>query len=362
MAEINFKRVEFLSDIKQATDAIIPASEAAKTATREYLNRIAKPLGSLGRLEDILVKLGGVGALKEDCNPCVVVMCADNGVVAESVSQTGSDVTAKVASNMTKGKSSVCLMAKSAGVPVFPYDIGMVTDVDGVTSIKTMYGTNDFYNEPAMTYETAQKAVLSGINTAIEMYNRGYDMIATGEMGIGNTTTSSAVTAVFTGSRAEDVTGRGAGLSDEALARKIHVIEHGIKKLNPNKNDVIDVISKVGGLDIAGMAGLFIGGAYLKIPVIIDGFISGVAALTATRLAPACADYMIASHMSKEPGASKVYEMLLMKPLMSMGMALGEGTGAVTVIPLIKMAVSVYFGMPTFDKLDMEAYVDYDKK
>jgi nicotinate-nucleotide--dimethylbenzimidazole phosphoribosyltransferase len=263
---------------------------------------------------------------------------------------------------MTKGKSSVCLMAKSAGVPVFPYDIGMVTDVDGVTSIKTMYGTNDFYNEPAMTYETAQKAVLSGINTAIEMYNRGYDMIATGEMGIGNTTTSSAVTAVFTGSRAEDVTGRGAGLSDEALARKIHVIEHGIKKLNPNKNDVIDVISKVGGLDIAGMAGLFIGGAYLKIPVIIDGFISGVAALTATRLAPACADYMIASHMSKEPGASKVYEMLLMKPLMSMGMALGEGTGAVTVIPLIKMAVSVYFGMPTFDKLDMEAYVDYDKK
>jgi nicotinate-nucleotide--dimethylbenzimidazole phosphoribosyltransferase len=362
MAELNLKKVDFLTNINEAVDNITPASETAKTATREYLNSIAKPLGSLGRLEDILVKLGGVGALKESYNPCVVVMCADNGVVAEGVSQTGSDVTAKVASNMTKCKSSVCLMADSIGVPVFPYDIGMITDVEGVPSIKTMYGTNDFYNEPAMTYETAQKAVLSGINTAIEMYNRGFDMIATGEMGIGNTTTSSAVAAVFTCKCAEDVTGRGAGLSDKALAKKIHVIEQGIKKHNPNKNDAIDVISKVGGLDIAGMAGLFIGGAYLKIPVIIDGFISSVAALTATKLAPSCTDYMLPSHMSKEPGASKVYEMLSMKPLMSMGMALGEGTGAVTVIPLIKMAASVYFGMPTFDKLDMEAYVDYDKK
>lgn len=351
-----------ITSIEQVVTGIKPASDKLKADTRKRIDNIAKPLNSLGMLEDVLVRLGGAGILKKVYNPCVVVMCADNGVVAEGVSQTGSDVTAKVAANMTRNMSSVCLMASSIGVPVYPYDIGMITDVDGVTSIKSMYGTKDFYNESAMSADTARKAVISGINTAIDMYNRGFDMIATGEMGIGNTTTSSAVASVLTGQDVTVMTGRGAGLSDDALARKIEVIRHGIDTLKPDKSDVIDVISKVGGLDIAGMVGLFLGGAYCGIPVIIDGFISGVAALVAARLSPAGVDYMIASHMSKEPGAASVFNELGLNPLMSMGMALGEGTGAVTVIPLINMAVSVYYGMPTFDKLDMEAYKDYDRE
>lgn len=351
-----------ITSIEQVVTEINPASDKLKDDTRNRIDNIAKPLNSLGMLEDVLVRLGGAGMLKKVYNPCVVVMCADNGVVAEGVSQTGSDVTAKVAANMTRNMSSVCLMASSIGVPVFPYDIGMNTDVRGVPSIKTMYGTNDFYKEPAMSRDTAESAVISGINTAIDMYNQGFDMIATGEMGIGNTTTSSAAASVLTGQDAAVMTGRGAGLSDDALARKIEVIRYGIDTLRPDKSDVIDVISKVGGLDIAGMAGLFLGGAYCGIPVIIDGFISGVAALVAAKLSPACVDYMIASHMSKEPGAAVVFNELGLNPLMSMGMALGEGTGAVTVIPLINMAVSVYYGMPTFDKLDMEAYKDYDRE
>jgi nicotinate-nucleotide--dimethylbenzimidazole phosphoribosyltransferase len=187
-------------------------------------------------------------------------------------------------------------------------------------------------------------------------------MIVTGEMGIGNTTTSAAVLSALTGAAPRTVTGRGAGLSDEALERKVKVIEHGIGLHRPDASDPIDVISKVGGLDIAGMAGLFIGGAYCGIPVIIDGFISGVAALAAYRLCKNSRDYMIASHMSKEPGAKLVFKELGLRPLMSMNMALGEGTGAVSVIPLIHMAASVYFGMPTFDMLDMEAYEDYGSK
>ncbi len=349
-------------DLEQVIKGIRPACEKRMEDTRKHLDNIAKPLKSLGMLEDVLVRLGGADALKPSYNACVVVMCADNGVVAEGVSQTGSEVTAKVAFNMTRCESSVCLMADTVGIPVFPYDIGMITDVLGVPSIKKMYGTNDFCKGPAMTRETAQSAILSGIEAAVSMYKAGYNMIATGEMGIGNTTTSSAVVSVLTGLDAAEVTGRGAGLSDEGLKRKIQVIKQGIELNRPDAADVTDVVSKVGGLDIAGMAGVFIGAAYCGIPAVIDGFISSAAALVAYRLAPACRDYMIASHMSKEAGAQAALKELGLTPLMSMGMALGEGTGAVSVIPLINMAANVCFKMPTFGDIGMEAYEDYDKR
>lgn len=343
-------------ELNEIIGKIKPANEAAKEKTRKYLNSIAKPLHSLGMLEDVLIRLGGIGALKKDYRPCVAVMCADNGVVCEGVTQTGSEVTAIVAGNMTRVQSTVCIMAKSIGAEVFPYDCGMVTSVEGVPEIKVMAGTKNLYLEPAMTRQQTIRTIQNGVMTAISLKEQGYDLIAVGEMGIGNTTTSAAITAVLTGSKVTEVTGKGAGLSDEGLKRKIHVIEHAIALHQPDKEDVIDTLSKVGGLDIAAMAGVYLGCAYCGIPVIMDGYISGVAALVASKLAPACVDYMIPSHQSKEPGAIKVFEALGLKPMLSMGMALGEGTGAVSMIPFLRMAAAVYYDMPTFDSIGVEAY------
>lgn len=359
------------TELNSVISSIKPASRELADITQKRLDNIAKPLKSLGMLEDVLVRLGAVGSIyvdgdsrdiKERLNACVAVMCADNGVVSEGVSQTGSEVTAKVAANMAEGLSSVCLMAKSAVIDVFLYDCGMNTDVEGVKSVKTVYGTDDFYNGPAMSRKTAVAAICAGVNIAVSLKAAGYDMIATGEMGIGNTTTSAAVLSVLTGMEPCEVTGRGAGLSDAALARKIEVIKHGIRVNSPVPTGAIDVVAKVGGLDIAAMAGLYLGGAACGMPVIMDGFISGVAALVAARLAPSCVNYMVPSHLSKEPGAAKIFEELGLKPLMSMGMALGEGTGAVSVVPLINMALSVYRDMPLFSDLNMDAYKDYGKK
>lgn len=342
--------------LKEVIQKIQPANEEKKMETEQYLDAIAKPLKSLGMLEDVLIKLGGIGRLQKQYKPCVAVMCADNGVVCEGVTQTGSEVTAVVAGNMTRGQSTVCIMGKTVGVDVYPYDCGMLTEVEGVEQIKVMSGTKNLYAEPAMTKAQAEETILRGVQVAYALKEKGYDLFAVGEMGIGNTTTSAAVASVLTGCSPEMMTGKGAGLSNEGLKRKIHVIETAIALHKPATEDVLDVLSKVGGLDIAAMAGVYLGCASMGMPVIMDGYISGVAALVASKLAPACVDYMIPSHLSKEPGAIKVFESLGIKPLLSMGMALGEGTGAVTMIPLIHMATAVYFGMPTFGDIGVEAY------
>lgn len=336
--------------------AIEPGSTEKKQQTKDYLNKIAKPLGSLGMLEDTLARLGAIDALKRDYRPCVAVMCADNGVVCEGVTQTGSEVTANVAGNMTRGESTVCIMAKTIGVEVFPYDAGMLCEVDGVPQIKVMRGTKNLYREPAMTVEQAKQTILAGAEVARALVQKGYDLIAVGEMGIGNTTTSAALTAVLTGAEASEVTGKGAGLSDAGLKRKIEVIQHAIELHHPDPNDVLDTLSKVGGLDIAAMAGVFLGCAAAKVPAVLDGYISCVAALVACRISPSCVDYLIPSHCSKEPGAVRVLDAIGLKPMLSLGMALGEGTGAVTLLPMLKMAAAVYFDMPTFTQIGVEAY------
>ncbi len=226
----------------------------------------------------------------------------------------------------------------------------------GTIMRKTRSGTDDLAVGPAMTRAEAEAAVLSGVDMMRELKEKGYKIVATGEMGIGNTTTSSAVLSVFTGKSPEEVTGRGAGLSDDGLKRKISAIRRGIEINAPDKNDPLDVLSKVGGLDICGLTGLFLGGAVYRVPVIIDGFISASAALAAVRIAPISAFAMLASHVSAEPASRLVLDMLGKKPLICAEMRLGEGTGAVCALPLLDMALAEYGGMSTFSDIGIKAY------
>ena len=339
---------------------IKPLDERAMEIAAKRWDSIAKPLHSLGKMEKLAIQIAGITGdpdihIKKRA---LVPMCADNGVVEEGVTQTGQEVTAIVADNFTKCATSVCIMAETAGVDLFPIDIGMVTDVPSVTDPeeKVMYGTKNMAMEPAMSREQAAQAVLIGIRKVKELAEQGYDLIATGEMGIGNTTASSAVVSVLLDESVENVTGRGAGLSSEGLNRKIRAIERAIEKHQPDKKDILDVLSKVGGLDIAGMTGAFLGGAIYHIPVLIDGFISSAAALCAVRMVPETADYILASHCSGEPAGRMVLEELKLPYLIDAKMSLGEGSGAVAAIPLLEMGVNVYRKMSTFEEIKVEQY------
>ena len=354
---------DFEKELKQRMGEIRSADLKSMEEAAAHWKTVGKPLNSLGKLEDAVVRMAGIRGTADYTirKKGLVIMCADNGVVAEGVTQTGQEVTAIVAENFTRRATSVCLMAEIAGADLFPVDIGMVSDVPAVTKpeYKVMSGTKDMLLEPAMTREQAARAVLTGIRIVEKLAGQGYDLLATGEMGIGNTTTSSAVAAVLLEQDAAEVTGRGAGLSSEGLNRKVDVIRRSIGLHHPDKEDVLDVLSKVGGLDIAGLAGVFLGGALCHIPVIIDGFISSAAALCAARLCPAAADYMMPSHKSGEPAGGMMLEALGLSPFIDCNMSLGEGSGAVAVIPLLEMGLSVYREMSTFDEIHVEQYKEY---
>ena len=318
---------------------IKPVEKSCEEQAKRHWKTVAKPLFSLGKLEDAVIRMAGIRrkADFEIKKKGLLIFCADN---------------------FTKCATSVCIMAETAGADLFPIDIGMVTDVPSVTDPKdkVMYGTKNMAMEPAMSREQAAQAVLIGIRKVKELAEQGYDLIATGEMGIGNTTTSSAVVSVLLDESVENVTGRGAGLSSEGLNRKIRAIERAIEKHQPDKEDVLDVLSKVGGLDIAGMTGAFLGGAIYHIPVLIDGFISSAAALCAVRMVPETADYILASHCSGEPAGRMVLEELKLPYLIDAKMSLGEGSGAVAAIPLLEMGVNVYRKMSTFEEIKVEQY------
>lgn len=287
-------------------------------------------------------------------------MCADNGVVEEGVTQTGQEVTAIVAENFLRYDTSVGVMCRQNHAEIFPVDMGMVTDTKVRTDHKVAYGTKNMTKGPAMTREQAVKGIEAGIAMVEELKEKGYQILATGEMGIGNTTTSSAMTAVFLGMEPEMVTGRGAGLSGDGLKRKVQAIRRAIFLHEPDASDPLDVLSKVGGFDIAGMCGLFLGGAALQMPVIMDGFISQVAALTAVRLVPECADYILASHVSQEPGADILLHALQKEAFLTCEMRLGEGSGAVAIFPLLDFASDIYHKMSTFAQIEVEAYQPLD--
>ncbi len=350
--------------LREELKQIVPADAESMEKAKQRWKTVGKPLFSLGKLEDAVIRIAGIKGkpVYSLDRKGLVIMCADNGVVAEGVTQTGQEVTAIVAENFTKKETSVCLMAEIAGVDLFPVDIGMVTDVPAVTreKYKVAYGTKDMMKGPAMTREQAAQAVLNGIRIVRELAEKGYDILATGEMGIGNTTTSSAVVSVLLEKDVEAVTGRGAGLSSEGLRRKVQVIREAIRLNEPDRKDALDVLAKVGGLDIAGLAGVFLGGAFCHIPVMIDGFISSAAALCAVKMVPECRDYMLASHRSGETAGGMVLDALGLSEFIDCNMSLGEGSGAVAAMPLLDMGLAVYLKMSTFEEIKVEQYEEYE--
>ena len=267
-------------------------------------------------------------------------MCADNGVVAEGISQSGQDVTQIITENLGKGTSTVCHMARAAGADVIPVDIGVASDIhsSGVVHRKIARGTHNFAKQPAMSRDQAVQAIGVGIETALLCRQHGYDVVATGEMGIGNTTSTAAVTAALLHAPVELVTGRGSGLTSEGLVRKIQVVTRALEQWQPNQHDPIDILSKVGGYDLCGLTGLFLGGALCGLPMIIDGVITSAAALCAVRLCPTVRDYLIASHHTAEPAGVLLEQALDVKPIINAHMALGEGTGAVLLFGILDAA------------------------
>ena len=343
--------------------AVPAADEAAERAAEELQSRLAKPPGSLGMLEELSVRLAGMtGKVKNELSQkYLLVFCADNGVVKQGVASSPQSVTLAQTINLTKEKTGAAVLSKRFGVKIRVCDVGVnaVIRDDDVIDRKIAFGTGDISEGPAMTREQAVRAILTGADLAVETADLGADVIGIGEMGIGNTTTSSAVLSVLTGSSVSEITGRGAGITDEAYEKKIRVITDAISLNRPQPEDVVDVISKVGGFDIAAMAGAFIGAAYKRVPVVIDGFISIVAALCACRLCPASVNYMVTSHASYEIGYRTAAEALGLRPLFDLGMRLGEGSGCPIAMMILDAACAVINDMATFEEAEIDdSYLD----
>ncbi len=336
-------------------------NEAAAAEARARWDAVAKPLHSLGRLEDMIAQIAGIrGTANVVLAPrCALVFCADHGVVAEGVTQTGQEVTALVARSIAAGSANVNLMARTARADVFAVDMGMAEEAGHPAVIRRRIapGTRNMALGPAMTPAQAEQALQAGIDLVGAMSARGYRLIATGEMGIGNTTASAALCCALLGMTPDEAVGRGAGLSDDGLLRKRGAVRRALEANRPDPADLTGVLAGLGGFEIAAMAGAFLGGMAYRVPVVIDGVISAAAALIAARMCPEARGFMLASHMSREPAAARIMAELRLAPVIHADMALGEGTGAVALMPLLDAALSVYGGTHTFDGLGMAAYV-----
>ena len=327
-------------------------------AARQHWDTLAKPLGSLGVLEENVTKIAALSGKRQLSRRTLLVFCSDNGVVAQGVSQSDASVTTAVAAALGRGDSTVNFMAKTANCTVLPVDIGMLEPTPhGVQTEKRMPGTHDITLGPAMPRETCIQAIETGFRLAEKQIKTGADILLLGEMGIGNTTTSAAVASVLLHQSPEILTGRGAGLSNDGLQRKIRAIDRTIQVNQPNPEDPIDVLCKIGGLDLAALCGVCLGGARYQVPVLLDGVITNTAALCAVRLCPAVQGALIASHVSQEPAARLLLDALELQPCISAGLHLGEGSGAVLALPLLDQALAVYNSGHTFDALGIDAYV-----
>jgi len=333
---------------------ISPLNNDAMIEAQLRLDSLAKPPGSLGRLEEIAVTLAGIsGKMYYDTSKrCVIIMSSDNGVVDEGVASAPQAVTYLQTVNFAKGVTGVDALAKLFGTDLIVVDVGINAEVDypHIKNKKIRKSTWNIASKEAMTHDEARQAILVGVTTAIEAVKNGYALLGAGEMGIGNTTTSSAVLCALTGIPVEQATGKGAGLKEEAYMKKIDVIRTALANYRPDPSDPVDVLAKVGGFDIAAMAGVFIGGAYMKAPVVIDGFISIVAALVASRLCPAAKDYMIASHSSFEQGFTHAARELGVEPYLHLNMRLGEGSGCPLMFAVIDAACAIIRDMGTFEQ------------
>lgn len=334
--------------------------DLVEARAHERWNQIAKPVGSLGELERLVERIAALtGDEHVDVNKrCVVVLCADNGVVAQGVSQSGADVTRLIAANAVRGISSINKMCEPVGMDCVPVDMGMFEPLplDGLRDCRIAAGTGDISLGPAMTREQALEAIRVGVELVGGLADKGYRLVATGEMGIGNTTTSTAMTCAFVGADPSELTGPGTGLSPEGVRHKAEVIRRALDVNMPDPSDPLDVLSKLGGFDIAAMCGLFLGGAVHRVPVVIDGFISAVAAYCAWRLRPECKGAMLSSHLSAEPGAAVLLERMGLSPVIHANMHLGEGTGAACLVPLLDMALNLYTTGPTLYDCGITTY------
>ena len=370
------KRLNEIIDKIEKNGGLDEAAVREAEARQEVL---AKPTGALGTLEDISIQLAGItGKVKNSMTKqAVVIMSADNGVVEEGVASAPQSVTLSQTINFTRRLTGVSSMAKYFGIDLLVVDTGVkmaipaslyseeMTEGGRLTSKianrRISDGTRNLAKEPAMTEDEALCAIMTGMEAAKAIKDCGYDIFGVGEMGIGNTTTSACVLAALCRKSGEDVVGRGGGLNDEGLAKKIHIVDEAIKGLDPA--DVLGIMAKVGGFDICAMTGAFLGAAYYRLPVVIDGYISAVAALCAYRLAPKAANFMFGSHLSKEKGYVIAMDALGIKPYFNLGMRLGEGSGCPISFKIIETACAAMNGMATFAEGAIDAdYLEEGKK
>jgi nicotinate-nucleotide--dimethylbenzimidazole phosphoribosyltransferase len=350
--------VTMVVQLQDVIDGIKPLSKDWRKRARERLNNLAIPIGSLGRMLDLAEQLA---AIKETLQPSVkkkaiVTMAGDHGVVEEGVSTCPQEVTPQMVYNFVAGGAGINVLAEVAGAEVTVVDMGVAQDFEDlvaqgkILSHKVDYGTGNMVKGPAMTKEQAVQSLEAGVNIAAGLVQEGVELLGTGDMGIGNTTPSSAIFAALTGRQVWQVTGRGTGISEQVLEHKIQVIEKALQVNKPDPNDPLDVLAKVGGFEIGGIAGVILGAAYYKVPVVVDGFISTAGALLAQRIAPQAVDYMIAGHCSMEYPHQMMLEELGLSSVLSMNMRLGEGTGAALAMCIIEGAAAVIGKMMTFEE------------
>ncbi|HME42965.1 MAG TPA: nicotinate-nucleotide--dimethylbenzimidazole phosphoribosyltransferase [Syntrophorhabdales bacterium] len=341
--------------IESAANAIKPVNPECYSTAQRHLDNLTKPLGSLGRLEEFARRLV---AITENERPSfdkkvIFTLAGDHGIVDEGVSAYPKEVTPQMVFNFLRGGAGINVLARHAGSEVVVVDMGVDFDfggVEGLIDMKVMKGTRNFAKGPAMTKNEAMKCVESGIELATGYAKKGYKIIGTGDMGIGNTTPSSAIAAVITGAAVSDVTGRGTGISDETLVTKIRVIENAIRLNKPDAKDGMDVLAKVGGTEIGGIAGLILGAASNRIPIVIDGLISTAGALVAYTIQPAVGDYIFAAHNSVEKGHRVMLDAMGLTPILDLGLRLGEGTGAALAMLVIEAGLKIYNEMATFEE------------
>lgn len=342
-----------LEQVREHIGTIRPLDTAAAQAAAAYLDRLTKPPGSLGKLEALAIQLAGItGEMKPVLTKkSVVVMAGDHGVCEEGVSAFPSEVTPQMVLNFLNGGAAVNVLARQAGADVQCVDIGVAVELthERLLARNIRRGTANMAKGPAMSREEAVRSVLTGAEIAAELVRQGTQLFVTGEMGIGNTTPSAAILSVLSGRPPAETAGRGTGITDEKLLHKIQVLEQAIQINRPRADDPIDVLAKVGGLEIGGLAGLILGAAAQGRPVVIDGFISSAAAFIATAINPAVVPYLIASHVSQESGHRLLLQELGLSPMLEMDMRLGEGTGGVLSLHLVDAACRIMQEMATFE-------------
>ena len=352
--------------LKETLERIQPADREIMERTREKWDGLVKPIGSLGMMEEMTIKLSGMTGKVENKldRKVIAVMCSDNGVLEEGVSAAPQVFTQLLAESMVKGITGVATMARFVGADIVTVDMGMNGEkgIPGVIDKKIAKGTKNLALEPAMTYDQAVRSIETGIEVGDELFQKGYDILGTGELGMGNTTTSAAMLSVLGDLDVAITCGKGAGITEDQYLHKINVIKRGIEVNKPDKDDPIDVLAKVGGFDIGGMCGLFLSAAKNRKPVVMDGFISSAAALCAIKLNPNVRDYIIPSHLSQEPGSLAMMKVLEMSPMVSMKMRLGEGSGCPLAFQILDTALFTLENMGTFQEASINSEVLVDMR